>query len=187
MAATDRELVDLFDAAGSGDSGAVAVLVERCYEELRWLARLQLRRGRPGGLETTVLVHEVFLKLVRSAGMEVRDQQHFLAIVGRAMRQIVVDEARASHAEKRGGTEQPLTLVTGLHLVSAEDADVLRVHGALERLEAVEPQLARLVELRAFAGLSEKEAAEALGLTLRSQQRAWLRARAWLRVALEDD
>jgi RNA polymerase sigma factor (TIGR02999 family) len=176
----------LLQAAAAGDDCAVAQLLARSYDELRWMARLQLRRGRPGGLETTVLVHEVFLKLVRSARVDAADHSHFLAIVGRAMRQIVVDEARAEAAEKRGGPNVPATLVTGLHLLAQGQSSVLRVHHALERLELVEPMLARLVELRVFAGLSETETATALGLSLRSQQRAWQRARGWLRVALAD-
>lgn len=186
MEAEESGWTALLQAAAAGDDRAVAAVLERSYEELRWMARLQLRRGRPGGLETTVLVHEVFLKLVRSARVDAADYSHFLAIVGRAMRQIVVDEARAEAAEKRGGPDTPATLVTGLHLIDQGQSSVLRVHHALERLEAVEPVLARLVELRVFAGLSEDETAAALGLSLRSQQRAWQRARSWLRVALAD-
>ncbi len=186
MADEDLAWTTLLQAAAGGDESAVAKAVERCYEELRWMARLQLRRGRPDGLETTVLVHEVFVKLMRSARVEAADRSHFLAIVGRAMRQIVVDEARAAGAEKRGGADQPATLVTGLHLIDAGPSQVLDVHSALERLEAVEPLLARLVELRVFVGLPEADAAAALDLSLRSQQRAWQRARAWLRVALAD-
>ncbi len=116
--------------------------------------------------------------------MPARDREHFFALCARAMRHLVVDQARAAASAKRGGGDRALTLDTALHLVASPDAELTRVHEALERLEQVNPRLVRLVELRVFAGFSEAEAAELTGASLRTVQRDWQRARAWLRVEL---
>lgn len=174
----------LFAAYASGDPEAFAMLVAALYEELKRIARGQLRRGRPGSLQTTALVHEAYLKLAAGGTVPARDREHFFALCARAMRHLVVDQARAAASAKRGGGDRALTLDTALHLVASPDAELTRVHEALERLEQVNPRLVRLVELRVFAGFSEAEAAELTGASLRTVQRDWQRARAWLRVEL---
>jgi len=184
MAAVD-DLDRLFSAYAAGDAEAFRALVARLYDELKRIARGQLRRGRPAALDTTVLVHEAYLKLASGAGAPARDREHFFAVCARAMRHLVVDHVRAARSGKRGGGEAALTLDTAVHLVAAPDTDVARVHDALGRLESVDPALVRLVELRVFAGFTEPEVAELTGASLRTVQRDWQRARAWLRVELE--
>ncbi len=181
------ELDRLFSAYGSGDSSAFAALVELLYGELKRIARSQLRAGRPTGLETTALVHEAYMKLATSGSAPARGREHFFAVCARAMRQLVIDQHRAANAGKRGDGAVHLPLETGVHLLDcgAGAGDLERVHDALERLEAINPQLVRLVELRVFAGLTEAETSATLGLPLRTAQREWQRARAWLRLDLE--
>lgn len=184
------ELTTLLRAHAAGDPDAFDRLVPLVYEDLRQIARRQLRRGRPGALlETTGLVHELWLKLADVSGASFQDRQHFLSVCARAMRQVIVDHARQVGAAKRGGGIAPVALDADL-LPTAEDAArVLTVDHALQRLAARNPRLAQVVECRFFAGLSEEETAEALGTSLRTAQREWLRARAWLRQDLggEDD
>ncbi|MBP9145086.1 MAG: RNA polymerase subunit sigma-70 [Thermoanaerobaculia bacterium] len=179
------ELDRLFSAYGSGDSSAFPALVELLYAELKRIARSQLRAGRPAGLETTALVHEAYMKLAASAATPARDREHFFAVCARAMRQLVIDQHRAANAGKRGEGIVHLPLDTGVHILDVGATDLERVHDALERLEEINPQLVRLVELRVFAGLTEAETAATLGLPLRTAQREWQRARAWLRLDLE--
>jgi RNA polymerase sigma factor (TIGR02999 family) len=185
MTAAAGDLDRLFAAYVAGDGEAFRALVASLYEELKRIARGQLRGGRPGALQTTALVHEAYVKLASGASSPARDREHFFAVCARAMRHLVVDHARAAKSGKRGGGEELLPLDTSIHLVAAAGADLSRVHDALERLEAVNPKLVRLVELRVFAGFTEAEAAELAGATLRTVQRDWQRAKAWLKVELE--
>ena len=185
MYAATAELDRLFAAHAAGDGDAFGVLVERLYGELKRIAHGQLRGGRPAALETTALVHEAYLKLASGRSRPPRDREHFFAVCARAMRHLVVDHVRASRRDKRGGGDAALTLDTSIHLLAAAESDVARVHDALERLEAVNPSLVKLVELRVFAGLTESEVAELTGSSLRTVQRDWQRAKAWLRVELE--
>jgi RNA polymerase sigma factor (TIGR02999 family) len=180
------DLTTLLRAHAAGDPEAFDRLVPLVYEDLRRVARRQLRRGRPGAmLETTGLVHEVWFKLVDGQGVDWQDRRHFLAVCARAMRQVVVDHARRMGATKRGGGVAPLEL-DEQKLPGADDAArVLTVDHALWHLARRSPRLAQVVECRFFAGLSEEETAEALGLSLRTAQRGWMRARAWLRADLE--
>lgn len=179
------EIDRLFSAYGSGDAEAFASLVSLFYDELKRIARSQMRAGRPGGLETTVLVHEAYLKLAASGSSPARDREHFFAVCARAMRQLVIDQHRAANAGKRGDGVVHLPLDSRIHLLEVDASDLERVHDALERLEKINPLLVRLVELRVFAGLTEAEAALALALPLRTLQREWQRARAWLRLDLD--
>lgn len=179
------ELDRLFSAYRSGQTEAFSALVTLFYEALKRLARSQMRAGRPTGLDTTALVHEAYLKLAMSESSPARDREHFFAVCARAMRQLVIDQHRARRAGKRGDDAVHLPFDSRIHLLAVASGDLERVHDALERLEAVNPRLVRLVELRVFAGLSEAEAAAALGLPLGSLQRDWQRARAWLRLELD--
>lgn len=179
------EMERLFSAYRAGETEAFSTLVSLFYDELKRVARSQMRAGRPTGLETTALVHEAYMKLAVSEAAPARDREHFFAVCARAMRQLVIDQHRAARAGKRGDGQVHLPLDTGIHLLEVSNSDLERVHDALERLETVNPLLVRLVELRVFAGLSEAEAAAASGLSLRSMQRSWQRARAWLRVELD--
>jgi RNA polymerase sigma factor (TIGR02999 family) len=164
---------------------ALDQLVPVVYEHLRAIARRQLS-ARPGGgtLSTTGLVHEAYIKLADQANAEWRDRAHFFAVASVAMRHVLVDRAKSRLTHKRGGTRHRVTLDE--QQVSADDQPeaLLELNDAVERLAAVEPRLARVVECRFFGGLSEDETAEALGVTTRTVQRDWAKARMLLRRAL---
>jgi len=183
----DGGLTRLIAAHRAGEPGAFDRLVEVAYGELARLARRQLRRA-PGRatLETGTLIHEAYLRLAGESGLELREREHFFAVMARAMRFVVVDHARRRGAAKRGGPVDPATLSTGLPGAEAEPELVLAVHDAIERLDGFAPRLARIVECRFFAGLSDAEIAGALDLSVRTVQREWLRARAWLQKSLAE-
>lgn len=175
----------LLIASRQGDPRALDRLLPLLYDDLRRLARRQLARGTPDGvLDATGLVHEVYLKLAGQEGLAGEDRTHFLNVAARAMRQVIIGFARKRGSEKRGGGARPVTLDEGLFAVEAEAERLLDIDQALGRLAEKSPRLARVVECRFFAGLSEEETAEALGVSLRTAQREWLRARAWLREEL---
>ncbi|MGH7605132.1 MAG: ECF-type sigma factor [Gemmatimonadaceae bacterium] len=160
--------------------------VERTYQELRAIAhRRILSRDRGGTLSTTALVHEAYLKLVDQSRGEWRDRAHFLALASLAMRHVLVDRARERIALKRGGVRRQITLNDDVMLVENQPDALLQIDDALERLAALEPRLARVVECRFFGGLTETDTAEALGVTLRTVQRDWVKARVLLRRVLE--
>ena len=180
------EVTRLLRAYEGGDSQAFGRLLPMVYEELRHVARGQLRRG-PGwpSLNTTGLVHEVFLKLVGAEQLTAADRGHLMAIAASAMRQVLVDRARSRMRDKRGGGQAPVELEDADQGIAAPSEWLLDVDRALEQLRALDERLARVFECRFFADLSEEETAEALGISLRTAQRDWLRARAWLRVQLQ--
>jgi RNA polymerase sigma factor (TIGR02999 family) len=181
------QVTRLLGALREGDRAALDQLVPLVYDELTRIARVQLRgAGRGRTLNTVALVHEVYLKLAGSEGLEPRDRNHLLSVSARAMRQVIVDFARARAAQKRGGGAQPVTLEDRDIAVEEQAGALLDLDRALERLSERDPRIARIVECRYFAGLSEEETAEALGMSLRTAQREWKRARAWLRDALTD-
>ena len=169
--------------AASLDAVVAAVYVELCAVAHRHLAA---RGGASGGgtLVTGALVHEAYLKLASAEQPAWRDRSHFLAIAAVAMRQILVDRARARAALKRGGTQARVTLDEDALAVDDDPVALLEIDEALDQLAAVSPRLARVVELRFYGGLSEEEIALALGLTVRTVQRDWSKARMLLRRAL---
>jgi RNA polymerase sigma-70 factor, ECF subfamily len=150
------------------------------YDELRRIAAAYMRRERPGQtLQATALVHEAYLRLA-SAGTPWHDKRHFVGIAARAMRQILVERARARGAQKRWAGLDRVTLTDALAAAASETEMLPALDEALTRLEAVDAGQARLVELRYFAGLSIEEAAEALGISPATVKRRWAMARAWL-------
>lgn len=156
-------------------------LVPLVYEELKRLARRQLRAGGRGTLCTTDLVHEAFLKLSpdgRPAAWESR--AHFFGAAARAMRQVLVDFARRRGAQKRGGDWQAVSLNDAAGALELQLDDLLALDAALDELDRVSPRLRRLVELRFFAGLPTDEVAALLGVTGRTVERDWLKARLFL-------
>lgn len=175
-----EEVTGLLRAARSGDRAAFDRLLPKLYDELREVARWQLRREAEGHtLNTTALVHEAYLKLV---GQQVdwQDRAHFRAIAARAMRQVLVDHARRRGAAKRGGDWQRTTLDDERLPVEAGLDELVVLDDALERLEALDRRLRQVVEFRFFGGMTEEEMAEVLGVTVRTIQRDWVKARAWL-------
>lgn len=173
-------------APGPNDA-ATRLLVEALYDDLQRVARRERRRAGGGAetLRTTALVHEAFLKLSRQDVF--RDRAHFLATASLAMRQVLVSHARARLAGKRGSGEAALPLEAAEGVLSESDERVVALDEALEKLEASHPRLARVVECRYFAGLSEPETAAALGVTDRTVQRDWAKAKALLYEALGAD
>lgn len=172
-------------------SESLTRLVPLVYRELRAIAHRQLggpMYARAGGatLSTTALVHEAYLKLAGDPNRAWRDRTHFLALAAIAMRQILVDRARARATLKRGGAFVHVTLDEGA-LASDDDPEtLLALDDALDRLAVLAPRLARVVELRFYGGLSEDEIADVLGVTTRTVQRDWAKARMLLRRALSD-
>ncbi|MFN8176443.1 MAG: ECF-type sigma factor [bacterium] len=182
------DLTDVLLRAAAGSSADADRLFPLVYEELRAIAGSLLRRERPDHtLQATELVHEAYRRLVDSSRCEWNGRAHFFAVAGRAMRRVLVDHARRRGAGKRGGRWQKVPLERALE-VGAEDADeiTLALGEALERLEAVQPEKARVVEMRFYAGLNEEECAAVLGVSRRTVARHWEYARAWLYRELTD-
>jgi RNA polymerase sigma factor (TIGR02999 family) len=179
------EITLLLKAYEAGDKAAFDRLVPLVYDELRRMAHRHLRRGQRGAtLDTTGLVHEAYLKLAGSPGLRLNDRGHLMAVTARAMRQVIVSRARARLARKRGGGEVMVTLEEEKTGTAPAPEWLLDLDRALDRLRERDEQLARVFECRFFAGLDEEETAEAMGVPLRTAQRAWMRARAWLRSEL---
>jgi len=150
------------------------------YHDLRRLAAAYMRRERPGqSLQATALVHEAYLRLA-GAGTPWTDRQHFFGIAARSMRQILVERARARGAQKRWGGMNRVTLTETIAAAPREDALLPALDEALSRLEALDPEQAKIVELRYFDGLSIEETATALALSPATVKRRWTMARAWL-------
>ena len=178
----------LLRAHRDGERDAFDRLVSVVYDELRRMARQQLRRAGSGHtLDTVALVHDAYARLVEQEGLELEDRSHFYAVVARAMRFVVVERARRWGAQKRGGGLARVTLDPELAGVAAPAEVVLAVDQAIGRLAAFNERLARIVELRFFSGLDDGEIATTLGVSTRTVQRDWIRARAWLLRALGED
>jgi RNA polymerase sigma-70 factor, ECF subfamily len=183
------QIARLLQAHEEGDASAFDRMVPLVYDELRQLARRHLRR-LPGGhtLDTTGLVHEAYLKLARSPGLRLHDRGHLLAVTACAMRQVLVSRARARFRVKRGSGARALEFDERYSAAEGVDAEgLLDLDRALTELRARDPRLAQIFECRYFGGLSEEETATALHLSLRTAQRGWMRARAWLRASLEGE
>ena len=155
------------------------------YRELHSMAHAQLRGGSAGSVNTTILVHELYLRLANAEDVPVADARHFLAYASNAMRFVIVDMIRAQRADKRGGGATPLTLNTNVVNRAPASADeILRVHEALLELSSIDPLLVKIVEMRYFAGLTEAEIAEAVQLSTRTVRRHWQKAVIFLRASL---
>jgi len=185
--AVTKDITALLVQIRHGDRSAQEALIPLVYDELRRLARRQLRRERPNHtLQTTALVHEVYLKLVGGQPIDFKDRSHFFTVAASAMRRILVDYARVRNARKRGGYKPSLALDEEV-LNQASDgtaentwSEILAVHQALARLESLDQRQARIVELRFFAGLDTEEIADVLGVSSRTVKRDWRFAQSWL-------
>jgi RNA polymerase sigma factor (TIGR02999 family) len=156
------------------------------YDELRVIAHRRLAASARGGtLSTTALVHEAYLKLVDQSRADWRDRAHFLALASLAMRHVLVDRAKARNTQKRGGERRRITLDAAHIAIDDQPDALLQLDEAMSRLAELQPRLARVVECRFFGGLTEEEIAEALGVTVRTVQRDWAKARMLLQRALE--
>ena len=183
------DVTQIISAIEHGEAGAAEQLLPLVYDELRRLAARELSRERPGlTLQPTDLVHQAYLRLIGSgADPRWNGRGHFFAAAARAMRHILVEEARRKGRLKRGaGRRREFADLDGLQ-AGDSDQDVLALHEALERFAAHDPTKAKLVELRFFAGLTLEQAAEFLGISPSTADRAWRYARAWLYAAMAGD
>lgn len=184
MADASDDITRLLARAHEGDTEALQHLVPLVYEELRTLAHQQRRRQRgTETLNTTAIVHEAYERLVRS-DQAFADRGHFFRIAARAMRNVVIDHARAQHRQKRGDGLRPLHLDEVRLAPPTEPERLLALDEALSRLQALDARQAEIVELRYFVGLTIAETAEVLALSDATVKRDWAFARAWLRRAL---
>lgn len=183
---------EVLAALRNGDKQSLEQVVSVLYDELRVIAHRQLMRTRPYNgsdrtLVTTALVNEAYLRLVDQRQATPSDRTHFLALAAVAMRHVLIDRARAQAAERRGGGQAVVTLDDAVADTERSPQRLLEIDDALDRLAAVSPRLARVVECRFYGGLSEEEIADALSVTVRTVQRDWVKARALLRRALSDE
>jgi RNA polymerase sigma factor (TIGR02999 family) len=180
-------LTDLIHRAQRGDAEAVDALFAATYQELRKLARARLRAGgRDTFLNTTSLVHESYLRLAEAGHMQLQDRLHFIRYAGRAMRSVIVDFVRKRQADRRGGAAVHVTITTGVaDGLAAGENEILRVHDALDELAKLDARMAQVVEMRYFAGMTEPEIAQALGVTERTVRRDWEKARLLLSETLK--
>jgi RNA polymerase sigma factor (TIGR02999 family) len=177
---------DVLTELRSGGPESLDRVVELAYHELRAIAHYRLAAQRPGGtLSTTALVNEAYLKLVDQSRVRWNDRAHFLALASLAMRHVLVDRARERSTLKRGGERQRIDLDNAKLPVDAEPDALVQLDDAMKQLAVFEPRLARVVECKFFGGLTEQETADALGLTVRTVQRDWVKARVLLRRLLE--
>jgi RNA polymerase sigma factor (TIGR02999 family) len=165
---------------------SVDSLLPIVYQELRRLAASYLRRERAGQtLQPTALVHEAYLRLMKDKPGRWQNRAHFCAIAAHSMRQILIERARARNAQKRGGSRHRVTLDEGLVAGGGRSIDLIALDQALERLAALDPEQARIVELRYFGGLTVEETGEVVGVSPATVKRQWAMARAWLKRAVD--
>jgi RNA polymerase sigma factor (TIGR02999 family) len=181
MGTSPAGVASLVDSARQGDEQALATLVPLVYDELRRLAASYLRRERPGQtLQATALVNDVYLRLLKDSQLSWQSRAHFFGIAARSMRQILVERSRARRAAKRGGKQVRVTFDPGLIAAAPQPVDLEALDDALTRLAEVDADLARVVEVRFFGGLSIEETAEALSVSPATVKRRWALAKAWL-------
>jgi RNA polymerase sigma factor (TIGR02999 family) len=175
------DITDLLDRWGQGDGEAFEALLPLVYDELRRLAAHHLRQERPGHtLQPTALVHEAYLRLSGLREMQLHNRAHFYGAAARVMRRVLVDHARKHRALKRGGATAVLQLSESVELPVDMDLDLEALDDALNALEAIAPEKAKVVELRYFGGLSVEETGDYLGISPATVKRYWSFARAWL-------
>ncbi|WP_280152056.1 ECF-type sigma factor [Piscinibacter sp. XHJ-5] len=181
------DVTTLLMAARRGEPLQIDKLFELLYGEMRRIAHAKLRH-RPDGvlLDTTSLVHEAYLRLLERDRLQLNDRSHFLAYAARVMRSVVVDVVRENQAERRGGGHMFVTLDTAAGGVSTDGDAVLRIHESLEELSRIDERLVRVVEMRYFVGLDYQEISDALGVSVRTVERDWQKARSFLYEVLKN-
>lgn len=183
----NREASRLLAALTRGDARAADQLAPLVYDELKNLARHYLKPATRHTLQPTALVHEAYLKLADSEAADAKSHTHFRAIAAVAMRQVLIDHARANAREKRGGDRERVTLITAFGADDERNLDAEVIEVALTKLSELDPRAARVVEMRFFGDMTEEEIAAILGVTDRTVRNDWRMARAWLRVELGDE
>jgi RNA polymerase sigma factor (TIGR02999 family) len=176
-----KDVTTLLLEWGGGKRQALDELMPLVYDQLRQLAARQLRRERPNHtLHSTALAHEAYLKLIDQRRVQWRDREHFFAVAAQVIRRILVTYARSRNASKRGGGNTLLAFDESIALADRKDIDLIRLDDALESLSRLDPQQARIIELRFFGGLSIEGTAEVLKTSTSTINREWSLARAWL-------
>jgi RNA polymerase sigma factor (TIGR02999 family) len=181
-------LTQLLELAAQGERGAFDQVFTVLYPELRKIAHARLRsRGGMAHLDTTTLVHESFVRLVSASELKLTDRKHFFTYAAKTMRNIIIDFAREQLAERRGSGAEQVRLNTELanEIGDRGDRTLMQVNDSLLALEAIDPALAQVVEMRYFAGYSETEVAELMGTSERTVRRQWEKARAFLLASLK--
>lgn len=180
------DLSELLQRASRGDAVAHAEIVEAAYDDLRELARLQMRSERPDHtLTATALVHEVSSRMLSQSQLPIQNRAEFYTYVAAAMRNLLISHARAKQTAKRGGQEQRVTLAEAVTAAREHPVELLELNDALTRLVEIDPRRARVVELRYFAGLSVGETAEVIGASEATVKRDWSAAKLWLAKELQ--
>lgn len=181
MNRSQHDITEMLLEVGSGNKGAAEHLWIVIYEELRQMAHRELLGERQNHtLSTTALVHEAYLKLVDQTRITWQNRAHFFAIACRAMRRILVDYARRRNAEKRRVQKNKVPLEEGLDMAEVQHEDLVALDEALTRLAAIDERLEQVVEYRFFGGFSTPETAEIMGVSVRTVERDWQRAKAYL-------
>ena len=176
-----REVTMLLQAWGGGDKTALDRLTPMVYRELRRIAGRMMAAERPNHtLQATALVNEAYVRMVDTRQVKWQDRAHFFALCARAMREILIDHARARGSAKRGGGEVAIQLDEALAADPSPEANLLELDAALKRLAEIDPRKSQVVELRFFGGLNLEETAEALNVSTKTVQRDWDMARGWL-------
>jgi RNA polymerase sigma factor (TIGR02999 family) len=188
FSSNSHEFTTLLAEYRSGNQEAAKELVSFVYQELRRLAQYYMQNERADHtLQATALVHEAYLRLFGGKACEWRNKAHFFAVAARQMRRLLVDHARAGKAEKRQGAQVTVSLEEVTGRIEQRAEDLIAMDEALSRLEEVSPRASQVVELRFFGGLTEREAAETLGISTATLKRDWDFARAWLYKQIRGD
>lgn len=188
MVSPQHEVTRLLVAWSEGDEAALAQLIPHVESELHRLAQIYLSRERPGhSLQATALVNEAFLQLIDSKSRQFQNRAHFFGITANLMRRILVDHARRRNQLKRGGDALQVSLAEAENVGRMRSAGVIALDDALEALAKFDPRKSQIVELKFFGGLGEEEIAEVMKISLRTVQRDWNLARAWLYNELSKD
>ena len=179
------DITRLLRRMASGDATAAKELYALLYDRLRRMAGAFLRRERPGhSLQTTALVHELYIRMASQGKVDWQSRAHFFGVAASVMRRILIDHARAHRAEKRGGGHDPVALDEACVASNDKLDSLLELDEALDRLARQDPRQAKIVEMRFFGGLTEEEIALLLGLSERTVKRDWVVAKAWLQAEL---
>lgn len=181
MGSPTANITELLTAWSGGDAAALEALTPLVYDHLHRLAKHYMARERPGHtLQATALVNEAYVRLVDGSRVAWRDRNHFFVLAAQLMRRILVDFARAHLNQRRGGSRRRTTLDEGLLISSQPDAELVALDEALLALAGVDPRKAKVIEMRFFGGLDEREIAQILRVSVDTVQRDWKAARAWL-------
>lgn len=185
MSSEEANITVLLQRLGAGDREAEAELLPLVYDQLHRIAEQRFRAERNGGtLEPTVLVNELYLRIIHNTSIQWENRGHFYAVAARTIRRILVDHARAANAQKRPSPRQRVEIEDVLVYSDDRSHEILMIDEALAKLKTWDARQAEIVELRFFAGLSAEETARALGISDRTVKRDWLMARAWLSALL---